>query len=399
MWTLRWWRRHSQADRFELYCQVTLYSTVVLVPFLAAGAIAPEVEFDGRAVLTVAAAIVHIVLCVLLQRAGIAAYLGRGPRPTRLIQAGGVSTVAVSATAAAAYPSVLPGESEGPALLVILMYVTLYAVALAMVVRPAVVVPAVGGPAAAAVFALGTAQGWAEPGTPVLVLAVLLGALVPACRVTLWTLGMVRELERARQVQAGLAVTEERLRFARDLHDVLGRTLSVVALKAELSARLAQRGRPDAVGEMLEVRRIAQDAQAELRAVVGGYRAADLAGELAGARALLVSAGIACRVDGDGGDLPTQVQGTLGWVVREGTTNVLRHSEARTCTITLRTTGDAVTLAMDNDGLPPGAAGIQLGNGLVGLTERITALGGTVTARLAGAGRFRLVAEVPVVQP
>jgi len=394
-----WWRRYSQADRFELYIQVTLYSNVVLLPSVLVGAVAPEVVPDGRAVVLAAAGTVHVVLCVLLLRAGIAAYLGRGPRPTRLIRVGAASVVAASAATLAAYPDLPPGESEGPALLALLTFGALYAVALATVVRPAVVVAAVGGLGGAALFALGAAQGSVAPVGLVVVLAALLGGFVPACRVTLWTLGMVRELDRARQVQAGLAVAEERLRFARDLHDVLGRTLSVVALKAELSARLAERGRPEAVDEMLEVRRIAHEAQAELRAVVGGYRAADLAGELAGARGLLASAGIACRVDGDGGDLPTQVQGTLGWVVREGTTNVLRHSEASACTIALGTTDGAVTLTMDNDGVPPGTDRIRLGNGLVGLTERITALGGTVTARLAGPGRFSLVAEVPVTRP
>jgi two-component system sensor histidine kinase DesK len=392
MRALRWWRRHSQADRLELYMLLTLYSNVLVAPLVPLAVVGTGFPLDARSVLTGAVAGVHTVLCVLLMRAGIAGYLGRRPRPTRLVLAGAASAVVASAVAVAAYPDV----PDGPAVLVLLMFAGLYAVALTMVIRSAVVILTVGGAAGAAAFALGTAQGSAEPGVPVLVFAALLLLGVPGYRVTLWTLGMVRELERAREVQAGLAVAEERLRFARDLHDVLGRTLSVVALKAELSARLAERGRAEAVGEMLEVRQIAQDAQAELRAVVGGYRAADLAGELAGARALLASAGVACRIDGDGGDLPTAVQGTLGWVVREGTTNVLRHSEARDCTITLRVTADAVTLAMDNDGLPAGTGRFHLGNGLVGLTERITALGGTVTARLAGADRFSLVARLPV---
>ncbi len=231
-------------------------------------------------------------------------------------------------------------------------------------------------------------------------LGALLVSVVAAYRLSLWMLGVVRELDRARHVQAGLAVAEERLRFARDLHDVVGRTLSVVALKAELAAQLARRGREEAVDEMLEVHRIAQDSLTELRAVAGGYRAADLDVELAGARALLTSAGIQCRIIGDGGALPTAMQGTLGWVVREGTTNLLRHSEARTCVVTLRTTPSGVTLTMTNNGVAPAhSSNVVFGGGLIGLTERITARGGTVTATRTPPDGFELSVQLPLPVP
>jgi two-component system sensor histidine kinase DesK len=210
------------------------------------------------------------------------------------------------------------------------------------------------------------------------------------------------ELDRSRHLQASLAVAEERLRFARDLHDVVGRTLSVVALKSELAAQLARRGRDDAVDEMLAVRRIAQESLVELRELVGGYRAADLDKELAGARSLLSSAGVECRVIGDGTLPSAAVQGVLGWVVREGTTNVLRHSEARRCTVAVRLSPDgAVSLTMDNDGVPPGRPGVapadrvRFGNGLTGAAERIAVLGGTVTAEHRHPDGFRLTVHVP----
>jgi two-component system sensor histidine kinase DesK len=224
-------------------------------------------------------------------------------------------------------------------------------------------------------------------------------AIAAAFRASAWTIRVVWELDQARQVQAQLAVAEERLRFARDLHDVVGRNLSVVALKAELAAQLARRGRAEAVDEMLEVRRIADESLADVRAVVSGYRRADLDTELAGARSLLASAGIDCRVVGDGQGLPAGAEGTLGWVVREGTTNVLRHSEARFCTVTLRKSGDAVVLTMENDGVADIAAvgdgRARFGSGLIGVAERIATLGGTVIAETCRPGLFRLTVEVP----
>jgi two-component system sensor histidine kinase DesK len=219
-------------------------------------------------------------------------------------------------------------------------------------------------------------------------------------RGSLWMLGIVRELDRARGVQSRLAVAEERLRFSRDLHDVVGRGLSVVALKSELAARLAERADPGAAGEMLEVGRVAQDLLTEVREVARGYRTVDLDAELAGARSVLAAAGIQCRTLGEAGDLPPDVQTTLGWVVREGTTNVLRHSDAHSCTISVRRDGSGpVVLTMENDGVRDarGTEAPRLGSGLLGLAERLTALGGSVVAQPLTAQRFRLIAHVPVV--
>lgn len=149
---------------------------------------------------------------------------------------------------------------------------------------------------------------------------------------------------------------------------------------------------------MIEVQRIARESQHEVREVVRGYRKADLAVELAGALSVLHAAGIDGTAEGDDGSaLPPDVQSALGWVVREATTNVLRHSEARSCTIRL-STGASAVLSVDNDGVPEAAAGGTSGSGLNGLRERLATLGGTLdTESLAGA--FHLTAAVPLSRP
>ncbi|MFD7511849.1 sensor histidine kinase [Streptomyces sp. NPDC059853] len=259
------------------------------------------------------------------------------------------------------------------------------------------------------------------PGRMTLLMTAVTGILVVlmafTCRVTAWTLRVVNKLDAARETEARLAVAEERLRFGRDMHDVLGRNLSVIALKSELAAQLARRGSPAAVDQMTEVQQIARQSQQEMREVVRGYREADLQAELAGARGVLEAAGIACRIE-DGGStgLPVGVQSALGWVVREGTTNVLRHADATACVIRLRPPGRGgitAVLEMENDGVRARAAGAEdgapAGTGLLGLRDRLAVLGGALAAGAYGDGHgggtgaggegvsFRITATVPVV--
>ncbi|WP_307125838.1 sensor histidine kinase [Streptomyces sp. B1I3] len=261
------------------------------------------------------------------------------------------------------------------------------------------------------VMAAGMSGGaWLAGGTGSFVLATFLGsgfsgALASVTvRLSAWTLGVMQKLRDAKDVETRLAVAEERLRFGRDMHDVLGRNLAVIALKSELAAELAQRGKPAAVDQMVEVQRIARVSQQEVREVVRGYREADLRTELAGAQGVLRAAGINCAVEG--GDphgaerLPASVQSVLGWVVREAATNVLRHGDPRRCTIRLRAAQDAVRLVVENDGAPPDAvAAPGEGSGLPGLRERLGALDGRLEAGPAGDGLFRLTATVPLPSP
>src|ERR1017187_7481716 len=134
-----------------------------------------------------------------------------------------------------------------------------------------------------------------------MIYALFIGGYVVDCRGSAWTLRIMWELDRSRAVQARLSVAEERLRFARDLHDVLGRNLSLIAVTSELAGQLARRGDEEAAaaGHMIEVRRVAHESLREMRAVISGYRTADLDTELAGAQDVLRSAGVRCRIIGD----------------------------------------------------------------------------------------------------
>ncbi|GAP50371.1 two-component system sensor kinase [Streptomyces azureus] len=216
---------------------------------------------------------------------------------------------------------------------------------------------------------------------------------------SVWLLNAVYELAEARETRTRLAVAEERLRFGRDLHDVMGRNLAVIALKSELAVQLAQRGRPEAVAQMVEVQRLAQESQREVREVVRGYREADLGTELAGAQGVLAAAGIDCTVSGRTPvGLPAGVQSALGWVMREAATNVLRHGDARRCAVRLRVWEGRVVLSVENDGVteagdePSGSSG----SGLAGLRERLAEIDGTLEAGPVGKGLFRLTAEIPL---
>ncbi|MGW1196130.1 sensor histidine kinase [Streptomyces sp. NPDC002536] len=255
-----------------------------------------------------------------------------------------------------------------------------------------------GSAAVAVMFAAGGAPVPAAVGDSVVALFISAWIILVA-RVSGWMLAIVWEVDAAREIQARLAVAEERLRFSRDMHDVMGRNLAVIALKSELAVQLGRRGSPAALDQMAEVQRIAQESQREVREVVRGYREADLHTELEGARGVLSAAGIACRIDGPDSDrLPPAVQSALGWVVREATTNVLRHAEATRCAVRLRVTdaGARAVLVIENDGVRDGgpAPAGKGGSGIAGLRERLAVLGGTLVAGPGDRGTFRLTAEI-----
>ena len=212
-------------------------------------------------------------------------------------------------------------------------------------------------------------------------------AFVFTSRVTLWLYGVVTELDEARQAQAQLAVVEERLRFSRDVHDVLGRRLSTIAVQAELAATLAARGDERAADRMLDVRAVAHEALREARELARGYRTTDFATELEGARSLLRSAGIEVRLDVEA--IPRAWQEAAGWVVRESVTNVLRHSDAGLVEIAFA----GGQLTVDNDGVKPGGAAD--GSGLRGLRERLAPLGASLTAQADGGDRWTVQAQLP----
>ncbi len=211
------------------------------------------------------------------------------------------------------------------------------------------------------------------------------------------TIELLRE---ARGDLAKAAVAEERLRFARDLHDLLGHSLSLIVVKAEVVRRLVPHDTDAAASAAADIEQVGRTALVEVREAVTGYRQRDLSGELAGARATLTAGGIDTVVESTVGQLGERAAALLGWAVREGSTNVLRHSGARCCTITLRRDSGRVVLTITDDGAGRGAVlvaeggfGAGVGNGLRGLVERFDVAGGCVTAAHTGTG-FVLTATV-----
>jgi two-component system sensor histidine kinase DesK len=204
------------------------------------------------------------------------------------------------------------------------------------------------------------------------------------------------ELRQAREEVARLAVAEERLRFARDLHDLLGHSLSVIVLKSELAGRLAPGAPERAAEEIRDVERVAREALREVREAVAGYRQPSLGQELESAVATLHAAGVAARVEASAGALPTPVDGTLAWAVREGVTNVVRHSRAGRATIRVARADDRVELELVDDGV--GCDGCPTGNGLRGLGERVAARAGTVEHGGGPDGGYRLAVRLPLTE-
>ncbi|CAM5559163.1 histidine kinase [Streptomyces abikoensis] len=209
----------------------------------------------------------------------------------------------------------------------------------------------------------------------------------------------VAELRATREELARSAVERERLRFSRDLHDLLGHTMSVIVVKAEAVRRLAPRDLDAAIGQAADIEAVGRQALTEIREAVTGYRESTLNTELDRARSLLEASGITADIRQSGPPLPPQSAALLGWVVREGVTNVVRHSGAGRCTVEVRGETDQVRLEITDNGVGVGsdaATGTSTGNGLKGLTERLAAAGGHLTAGPDGRKGFRLVAELPV---
>ena len=182
-----------------------------------------------------------------------------------------------------------------------------------------------------------------------------------------------RQLSEARGEVARLAAENERNRIARDLHDLLGHSLTTITVKAGLAHRLASTDPDRAAKEIGEVEELSRRSLGDVRAAVNSYREVTLTGELATGGELLRAAGIAARLPRATDSVPPVYHELFGWVVREGLTNVVRHSRATSCTITL----DGCSIDIVDDG----RGGLdEAGSGLDGLRERVEAMGGTITA-------------------
>lgn len=201
-------------------------------------------------------------------------------------------------------------------------------------------------------------------------------------------------LHRAREELARRAVEEERNRFSRDLHDLLGQSLSLIAVKSELIRRLLPERAERATDQASEIEQVARSVLQEVREAVRGYRQPTLATEVAGARVALEAANITLRVEKSMELLPARMEAMLSWAVREGVTNVLRHSQAQHCTLRLQQTEEAAWVEVSDDGV--GKSEGAAGTGLTGLRERVASIGGAVEADTGPEGGFRLYVRLPL---
>jgi two-component system sensor histidine kinase DesK len=243
------------------------------------------------------------------------------------------------------------------------------------------------------------------------------------------------ELRRAREEVVQLAASEERLRLARDMHDLTGQSLSIITLKSELAARLlgrlpASADRDRASDEVEQVAAVSRQTLKDIREAISGYRRPTLAVEIITARTALASAGITARDDADltllSGTFDPESEAALAWCLREAVTNVVRHSGAKTCHISLTRRGSTMELQVRDDGhglitddaapvggvaadectVEPASAGLTVrssarqaaGSGLRGISERLSAVEGTLKVRPAANPGFCLTATVPVAQ-
>ena len=202
------------------------------------------------------------------------------------------------------------------------------------------------------------------------------------------------KLQQAQQENVALAAVAERERIARDLHDVLGHTLSVIVLKAELAGRLLGRDDSRAAAEIADVERTARTALAEVREAIGGYRAKGIAAELDGARLTLQAAGVILHCDSPPPlTLPAREETVLALAVREAVTNIVRHAHATECRMSFSTTPDGFrSLQVEDNGAAAGSKPRE-GNGLRGMRERVQELGGRF--RIEADEGTRLVIELP----
>ena len=375
--TWRRWSDLSGVERVGRYTRQSLY--LVLLGFNAWALTAAALKLDerGQAAALVAGGAVVTALGVATLVSVLRRFPAVHPLPRRRLAALLVACGVYYTVAATSWTE----EARGAAAIAVVVSVTL----------PLGLLP--GRRIALALLALagllfGVASGAAISAAGGLLFA---GTLLFTGRASIWILGIVTELDEARQAQSQLAVANERLRFSRDVHDVLGRRLSTIAVQADLAATLAARGDGRAADRMLEVRAVAHEALREARELARGYRATDFVKELDGARSLLRSAGIEVRLNVD--NMPRAWHEAAAWIVRESVTNVLRHSSASVVEIAYADR----QLRVENDGAHPD--GSADGSGLRGLRERLLPLGASLTAHPDGDDRWAVVAQLPGTGP
>jgi two-component system, NarL family, sensor histidine kinase DesK len=321
----------------------------------------------------------------------VAIYMSVLP-PARWLSRRGPAAVVGALALLPAIAIVLLAAGAPPSFSALFVYV---AAASGMLLPPRIAAVVIGA-AGAGVGILGAARGDTDSAIAATVLTVVaIGVLMMAFG---RNIRINRELRQTREDLATLAVAEERLRIARDVHDLLGHSLSVITLKSELAARLLERDPSRAAAELEEIQTVSREALAEVREAVQGYRGLALAESLARARSALTAAGIDCDLADADVSLPADLDAVLAWAVREGTTNVIRHSHARHCEIRIRSDRASAAVEIDDDGRAD-ASGDHDGSGLEGLRERAQRVRGTLEAGARPEGGFRLRVTVPLPKP
>jgi len=362
----RMWRTASSVDKIRLYTRQSFYLLEIFFGVFGGVTEAAMHRYFGAFFVAISAVAAAVAVARIPELGGTRAGSIKVPLGVMVIAVLCAAMIAVTAADA----------DEGPYLwLAMIVPVPFAALASWRWLVPAAVAVTVG-----CVLA-------GESGTGVLVGGLVVFMTVTV-RLSVWLLCMVTELDEARGTAAALSVAEERLRFSRDLHDVVGSALSAIAVKSDLAASLSRRGDDRAARQMDEVRDLAQESLVQARELVRGYRSIALASELTGARSLLESAGVVTETRGSAEALPIELAETAAWVVREGVTNILRHSTARSAVIEV--TGATVSIV--NDGAGQRQAGN--GTGLTGLRERVDAVGGTLEVT-RGDEHFTLTAHFP----
>lgn len=323
---VRTWRRMDSVARFALYFRLSMHMLVAAFLLLAISLpFTPELTIEGQVASTGAPLAIAVLLIVLLAIPAIGALeldpeFNVRPRPPvgPWRKAAGITCIAVAMVGLSSAPAAPPWDTMG-----------------------AILIPSAALAASAAVIP------WMPYRWVVLALAALIaGVSSPAfgffvvvlgttTMVSVWSVRIVKEADRARHLEAALKVSEERLRFAQELHDTLGQHLAAMSLKAELARALAARNDDRLDGQLVELQALAKTSMAEMRDVVEGYRTINLATEIEGAQSLLQAADVQTTVTGDSFDVPEAHRELAAWFLREATTNILKHSSATHATIEL----------------------------------------------------------------
>lgn len=371
---LRMWRGLGGVDKYTLYTRLSLQSIPVAVALAyAIGLAGPESAIDQVAPWRLMVGSTYVIIMLLLALAVYELHPDLNVHQRRpvepIFRAGLIFTLGGLAISLLLQLPVFPEEERRAAVVVTVL--TLFVLAIAYIpwlrFRWLIIITLT---VSTGVVIDQTAEfsywWW-----------VLLPLMVMTIRMSIWTVNVMKEVERSRELEASLRVTEERLRFAQELHDTLGQHLAAMSLKSEVALALAKRGDDRLEDELRELQTLARTSMSQMREVVQGYRSINLATEIDGARSLLDDARITLHVHGAAGDVPAPHRELAAWLVREATTNVLRHSDATTVDLYLSDTD----VRMTNDGAS-GAVGRL--SGLGALRQRADAAGAALQVNCEG---------------